>query len=138
MALVTADPADDPLSHGTPRPALTSIVLKADEDYVEATTTLALHGRVLSGTCVRGDGDRASAIAAATLLAVAPLLAGECQLDTARVIQVTGRHIALAIVTMEPVAEPATTLVGSALVRGDLEDAIARSVLSALNRRLSR
>lgn len=119
------------------RPALTSIVVKVEGDWVVATATLALNGRVLHG-CAEGDAsDRTSHVASATLDSVSVLLYGSASVENALVVDVDGREIALTIVRVE--SEGTTEmLVGSAIVRGDHEHATARSVLSALNRRLTR
>ena len=58
-------------------------------------------------------------------------------LETAEVIEIGGRDVSLTILRLDS-EDPAEILVGSAIIRGDVEDATARSVLSALNRRLSR
>ena len=132
-----SDPVDEPLAFGTPRPALTSIVVRIDGSRVEATATLALNGRVLTGQSWGERDSRTLIIANATLGAVSPLLDCEARVDHADVIRFADHAIALTIVTLES-GEPDEVLVGSALIRGDVEDATARSVLSALNRRLSR
>ncbi len=132
-----SDPADEPLAYGTPRPALTSIAVKVDGDRVEATATLALNGRVLTGQSMGQLVDRTAIIADATLGAVSALLDSEATLETAALIDVGGRSVALSVLRLDS-ESPAEILVGSAIIRGDVEDATARSVLSALNRRLSR
>lgn len=129
------DPVDEPLAYGTPRPALTSIVVRFDGGRVEATATLALHGRVLTCQSSGPANDHISIIASATLGAVSELLDCTAELDSAVLAEVNGHQIALSVLRLEDDAE---VLVGSALIRGDTEDATARSVLSALNRRLSR
>lgn len=131
------DPAEDPLELGTPRPALTSIVVRTDGDRIEAVATLALNGRVLTGQCHGSRADQIRVIASATLGAVAALLDCDASVEDAQVVQLSGHHVSIAVLRLES-PEPDEILVGSALLRGDLEDATARSVLSALNRRLSR
>lgn len=132
-----SDPADEPLAYGTPRPALTSIAVRLDGDRVEATATLALNGRVLTGQSMGHASNRTAIIASATLGAVTPLLDSEATLETATLIEVGERKVALSVLRLDA-EDPAEILVGSAIIRGDSEDATARSVLSALNRRLSR
>lgn len=132
----TSDPADDPLQEGTPRPALTSIAVKTIDDRVEATASLALAGRVLTGTSGGPVENRTAIVAAATVSAVAALVGAAAELDTAQIIELDGHVLAISVVRM-PEQNP-EFLVGSAVVRGDQEDATARSVLSALNRRLTR
>ncbi len=132
-----SDPVDDPLAYGTPRPALTSIAIRADGDRIEVTATMALYGQVLTGTSAGDAPDRTAIIADATLSALSSLLDAEATIVSAQIVDISGHDVALTIVTL--LAEGSTKfLVGSALVRGDSEDATARSVLSALNRRLAR
>ncbi len=131
------DPYDEPLAEGTPRPALTSIALRVDGDRLEATSTLALHGRVLNGHCFGKKVDRTAIVASATLGALGSLLECEATVESALVLEVGGVEVSLTVITLGGETEP-ETLVGSAIIRGDLEDATARSVLSALNRRLTR
>lgn len=135
--LDSGDPAEEPLPAGTPRPALTSITVQRSGGRVSATAALALTGQVLTGRATRDDGDRVLAIAQATLAAVQPLLAAPADVESAQVIAVPGRQVAVTVLTLAAESGTGQVLVGSALVRGDLEDALARSVLSALNRRLS-
>lgn len=132
-----SDPTEEPLAYGTPRPALTSIAVKVDGDRLEATATLALNGRVLTGQSLGDTTDRTAIIASATLGAVSALLDTEATLETATITDINGRKVAIAVLQLES-EDPPEVLVGSALIRGDAEDATARSVLSALNRRLSR
>lgn len=131
------DPADEPLELGTPRPALTSIAVRRTGGTVTATVSLALAGRVLSATVSREDADRERTIALATLDALRPLLPDAVDIESAQVVAISGRKVALAVVAFPDDASQYEVLVGSALVRGDVEDALARSVLSALNRRLT-
>lgn len=130
------DPVDEPLALGTPRPALTSISVRRSGSTLVATTSLALGGRVLSGTATDHDGDRERVVAHATLDALRPLLTDRAEIESAQVVQLPGRRVALSVVVLPGAAREYQVLVGSALVRGDVEDALARSVLSALNRRL--
>ncbi|MFZ1361994.1 MAG: hypothetical protein WAS05_03525 [Candidatus Nanopelagicales bacterium] len=132
----SSDPAVDPLQEGTPRPALTSIAVKTIDDRVEATASLALSGRVLTGTSAGPVEDRTAIVAAATVSAVAALVDAAAELDTARIVELDGHLLAISVVRLPD--ESPEFLVGSAVVRGDEEDATARSVLSALNRRLTR
>ena len=131
------DPGDEPLAPGTPRPALTSICVRRSGGSVTATTSLAMEGMVLSGTATREDADRERTIALATLDALRPLLPEAADIESSQIVAISGRKVALTVVAFPDDAGQFEVLVGSALVRGDVEDALARSVLSALNRRLT-
>lgn len=132
-----ADPADDPLSAGTPRPALTAISVKRAGSEVSATASLTLDGRIMTGRATRHDGDRERTIATATLAALTEMLPTDVELESSQVIAIPGRTVALTVVRFPDGSGRQQPLVGSALVRGEVEDALARSVLSALNRRLN-
>ncbi len=136
------DPIDEPLAEGTPRPALTSIAVRVDGDRLEATTTLALHGRIINGQCIGDASDRTAIVASATVGALGALLDCAVVVESALIVDVAGIDAAVTVLRLESTSsDPDSSdelLVGSALVRGDSEDATARSVLSALNRRISR
>lgn len=131
------DPADEALVPGTPRPALTSISVRRSGASVLASAALTLRGTELHGQAVRDDGDRERAIALATLDALRPLLPEAVDVESTQVVTIPGRRIAVTVVEFPDESQAYQVLVGSALVRGDVEDALARSVLSALNRRLN-
>lgn len=133
----SADPADDPLSAGTPRPALTAISVKRSGNELSATASLTLSGRTMTGSATRHDGDRERTIATATLAALTGLLPSGVDLESSQVIAIPGRTVAVTVVRFPDGSGRYQPLVGSALVRGEVEDALARSVLSALNRRLN-
>jgi hypothetical protein len=104
-----------------------------------ATVTLASAGALFDGTATAPAtaSSRPRLIARATLNAVSALMPlGACDIEYAQVARVGGREVAVSIVqVVTPVGEQIVT--GSALVRGDEADAVARSVLDALNRRLA-
>ncbi len=131
------DPADEALAEGTPRPALTSISVRRSGTSVLASAHLTLQGSQMSGQAVRDDGNRERAIALATLDALRPLLPESVDVESTQIVAIPGRRIAVTVVEFPDESQPYQVLVGSALVRGDVEDALARSVLSALNRRLT-
>jgi hypothetical protein len=103
-----------------------------------ATVTLAAGGTLYDGTATAPAtaSSRPRLIARATLNAVAALMpVGACDIEYAQIAQVGGRGVAISIVqVLTPNGEAIVT--GSALVRADEADAVARSVLDALNRRL--
>lgn len=141
LLLVADDPAESRLADewliGDTRPALTSIASSLDGDRLEATATLALGGRILTGSSFGDASDRTHIVAAATLSALRVLLEFEASVDSATITYVGSHDVAVTVLRCESQTNP-DWLVGSAVVRGDAEDATARSVLSALNRRLAR
>jgi hypothetical protein len=78
------------------------------------------------------------AVAEATLAAIRPVLAdtGRISLDGADVSEVLGRRVAIALVGFRT-GRGEHTVAGSAMVRDAEADAIARSVLDALNRSIA-
>ncbi|MFN8184404.1 MAG: hypothetical protein U0R23_08285 [Candidatus Nanopelagicales bacterium] len=131
---MTDDPGDEPLAAGTPRPALTAISVHHAGSTVIATALMSLHGTVLRGRAQADD--RSSAVTLATLDALSPLLPEGTAIDHAQVLTIADRQVAVTLVAFPGGQAHPEVLVGSALVKGDVEDALARSVLSALNRRL--
>jgi hypothetical protein len=103
-----------------------------------ATVTLAHGGALYDGTATAPatPSSRARLIARATLNAVSALMpVGACDIEYAQIARVGGREVAVSIVQVVT-ADGESIVTGSALVRGDEADAVARSVLDALNRRL--
>jgi len=131
---VTDDPGEEPLAAGTPRPALTAISVRHDGSTVTATAMMSLHGEVLDGRAQADD--RELAVTLATLDALAPLVPASTAIDHSQVVSIAGREVAITLVSFPGRSGRPEVLVGSALVKGDVEEALARSVLSALNRRL--
>jgi hypothetical protein len=107
----------------------------------EATTTVSLahRGRLYDGTSTAPSttSSRPRAVARATLAAVLQILnAGACDIEIAQIVSVGGRDVAVSLVQVVT-SDGEHIVTGSALVRGDDADAVARSVLDALNRRLA-
>jgi len=142
IAAEAGEPAEvlpQPVDESLPRPALTSItVTKADGDTV-VDVTLAIAGSVFTGHATGPSGalHRPRIIAAATLSALTELLGIPAQVESSQILDVANREVALTTLTLTIPRLGDQVLVGSALVRGDEEDAVARSVLAAVNRRLA-
>ena len=76
-------------------------------------------------------------VAAATLAAMTELLGIPAQIESAQLLEIGLREVAVTVLTLTIPRLGEQILCGSALVRGDEEDAVARSVLAAVNRRLA-
>ncbi len=76
-------------------------------------------------------------VAQATLAAMTELLGIPAQIESAQILEIGFREVAVTTLTLTIPRLGDQALCGSALVRGDAEDAIARSVLAAVNRRLA-
>ncbi|HEV2890681.1 MAG TPA: hypothetical protein VGX28_09925 [Frankiaceae bacterium] len=114
--------------------------ITAQTTGLEATAkvTLASGGTLYDGeaSAPATPSSRPRLIARATLNAICSLMpVGACDIEYAALVQVGGRDVAVSIVQVVT-AEGESIVTGSALVRGDDADAVARSVLDALNRRL--
>jgi hypothetical protein len=84
-----------------------------------------------------GHSHRARLVAVATLDAVAELLGQPCEVESSDISRVGPREVALTVLTMMLPRTGEQVLTGAAVVRGDEADAVARSVLAALNRQLA-
>ena len=73
----------------------------------------------------------------ATLVALTELLGIPASVESSQLVEVGLREVALTVLTLSIPRLGEQVLCGSAMVRGDAEDAVARSVLAAVNRRLA-
>jgi hypothetical protein len=122
-----------------PRPALTSITTERRGSDAIVSVTLGIDGSAFSGTAdgPASSGHRPRVVAAATLAALTELLGIEAHVDSSQILELGMREVAVTTLVLEIPRLGQQTVCGSALVRGDAEDAVARSVLAAVNRRLS-
>jgi hypothetical protein len=113
------------------RRKLSSLAVSRSDDGFTAKVTLDLEGDALMGEIEAPSGRRFElrSIGLAVLDALGKLLEFDVQLDSVNLLQVGDTR--LAIVQLNTETE---SLVGSALVRYDEHDAIARATLDALNR----
>lgn len=139
VSIVQFDDADTPGAVAAHRVLIATITAQTTGLESTATVTLASAGTLYDGTATAPAtaSSRPRLIARATLNAVSALMPlGACDIEYAQIAQVGGREVAVSIVqVVTPDGEQIVT--GSALVRGDEADAVARSVLDALNRRLA-
>lgn len=131
----TSEPAPD----AAPRPAITSIMVRTTGAESEATVTLAAGGHIFEAKTIGpgGASHRPRLVAQATLQALSELLGTQAEVENAVLQQVGTRELALVVLTVMVPRLGEQAVVGTALVRGDASDAVARAVLSALNRRLA-
>jgi len=126
---------DDP----GPRPSISTIMLRTSGEEAEATVSLAADGHLFEGQVVgpAGTSHRPRLIAQATLAALADLLGQATEIESVTLVGTGHRTVALTVLTVQTPRIGEQVVTGSAMVRGDEADAVARSVLDALNRRLS-
>jgi hypothetical protein len=121
------------------RPAIAAIMVRSGHGESEASVTLAVGDQIFEGTSrgPAGRSHRARLVALATLEAVGELLGQPCEVESATIVATGTREVALSVLTIMVPRTGEQVLTGSAAVRGDEADAVARSVLAALNRQLT-
>ena len=131
--------ADEDAGETVARPAIAAIMVRSGKGQTEASVTLAAGDRLFEGRSQgpAGHSHRARLVAIATLDAVAELLGQACEVESSTVVPTGSREVALTVLTMALPRIGEQVLTGSAVVRGDDADAVARSVLAALNRQLT-
>jgi hypothetical protein len=126
---------DDP----APRPAIASIMVRTSNGESEATVAVGAGGHMFEGQVVgpAGATHRPRLVAQATLAAVSDLLGQAAEIESAHLVAAGSRLVAVTVLTVQTPRIGEQVMSGSAVVRGDEADAVARSVLDALNRRIS-
>ena len=132
--------ADDPEEDALPRPAIGSIMVRTAGSETEALVTVsATGGHLFDGRAVgpSGAAHRCRLVAEATLNALEELLGSSADVESSQVVAAGSREVALTVLSVLVPRLGEQLLTGSAMVRGDESEAVARSVLDALNRRLT-
>ncbi|MDX6230566.1 MAG: hypothetical protein QOI76_3956 [Frankiales bacterium] len=122
----------------SPRPLVDAVVVRTSHAEAEVTVTLAFGGDIFVGSASGSSAiaSRPRLVARATLDALGELLGTAADIEHATVIPVGSRSVAVSVLQVQVPRTGEQVLSGSAIVRGDEADAVARSVLDALNRRL--
>ena len=120
------------------RPVITEIGVRSTDAEIEVEVRLSLDEDTFVG--IERGAAAASArprlVASATISALDELLGVPAAVESAAVVD-TGTHtVALVVLTLSIPRVGAQSVAGSAVVRGDETDAVARAVLAAVNRRL--
>ena len=120
------------------RPMISEIGIRSTGSEIEVEVRLTLDDDTFVG--VERGAAAASArprlIAGATINALDDLLGMPAAVESAAVVD-TGTHtVALVVIALSVPRVGAQSLAGSAVIRGDETDAVARAVLAAVNRRL--
>jgi hypothetical protein len=125
-------------AEAAPRPLVDAVVVRTSHAEAEVTVTLAFGGDVFVGSASGSSAiaSRPRLVARATLDALGELLGTPADIEHATVIPVGSRSVAVSVLQVQVPRTGEQVLSGSAVVRGDEADAVARSVLDALNRRL--
>ena len=122
-----------------PRPLIASITVRtagteADASVVVRTGDASYDGRSIGPSTM---SHRHTLIARATLDAVSELLGLPAEVEFVLVSTMGARRMAACVIQVAVPGIGELVLTGSALVRSDEADAVARAVLDALNRRLA-
>lgn len=136
-----SEPASDELLEqieAQARPMISEIGVRSTGSEIEVEVRLEFDGDTFVG--IERGAAAASArprlVAGATISALDELLGLPAAVESAAVVE-TGTHaVALVVITISVPRLGAQSLAGSAVIRGDETDAVARAVLSAVNRRL--
>jgi hypothetical protein len=123
-----------------PRPAIGSVMVRTAGNEAEALVTVAATGgHLFDGRAVgpSGAAHRCRLVAEATLNALQELLGSTSSVESAQVVPAGSREVAVTVLAVTVPRLGEQLLTGSAMVRGDESEAVARSVLDALNRRLA-
>jgi len=121
------------------RPAIQTLTVRTSGAEAQAAVTLVFADHSFEGVA---SGSAASSyrhrlVALAMLDALGPLLGLPTEVESATLVD-TGVHtVALTVLVVNVPRLGPQSISGSAVVRGDEADAVARSVLDALNRRIT-
>jgi len=121
------------------RPMISGVTVRTAGDITTVQVQVARRESLFDGAASgpAGPSQRPRLIASATLDALAELLGRPCQVESASILGTGIREVALSVLTLTLPRVGEQALTGTAVVRGDQADAVARSVLDALNRQLS-
>lgn len=119
-------------THVLSQPSSITISVRRSGTRLTASTTLTYSDSVITGQAHRDDDNRIRAIAQATVEAIRTQLPCPAEIESAQVLAIPGRRVALTVVEFPDARGSYEAFVGSALVQGEVEEALARSVLAAL------
>jgi hypothetical protein len=133
----TNPPGDS--ADATIRPAIAAIMVRSGAGITEASVSLGAGDQLFEGKAQgpAGHSHRSRIVAVATLDSLRDLLGQTCEVESASVVSTGTRELAISVLTLMVPRTGEQVLTGCALVRGDESDAVARSVLAALNRHLT-
>ena len=121
------------------RPVIAAVSMLTSEQEATATVSLRVGHDVHDGSATGSSArsQRSRLVAVATLDALRELLGMRCEIEAAQVTDAGSQQVALVVLSLTVPRVGQQLLTGSAVVRDDPADAVARSVLAALNRQLT-
>jgi hypothetical protein len=135
-------PPDDPVlgeDAQAGRPVISAVSMLTAQQEATASVTIGVGDDRYEGTA-RGSSalsGRSRLVAVATLSALDELLGLPCEVESAQIVAAGTHEAALVVLSLTVPRVGQQVLSGSAVVRADPTDAIARAVLAALNRQLT-
>ncbi len=132
------DVAVEPDPDSLVRPVVASVMTQTSGLDATVSVTIRTGQDDYTGTAAGASsaGGRPRLVARATLGALAELLGTPAELEQSSLLPVGGRIVAISVIQLTT-RHGELVLSGSAIVRNDEADAVARSVLDAVNRRLA-
>jgi hypothetical protein len=121
------------------RPVISSVSMLTAQHEATASVTIGIGDDRFEGVA-RGSSalsGRSRLVAVATINALDELLGLPCEVEAAQVVTAGAHQAALVVLSLTVPRVGQQLLSGSAVVRADPTDAIARAVLAALNRQLT-
>jgi hypothetical protein len=124
-------------TRATPRVMVSSVGVRTAGEQVQAEVRIRVGDADFVGTATGlSASGRPRVVAAATLAATEELLGLSAEVNYTAIVPMADYQVALCVVAVVGLAGP-HVVSGSAVVRHDESDAVARAVLDALNRRLT-
>lgn len=137
-ALPRSDQPAAPEAAGIPRAAIVRLVTETASFTTEVRVGIAINANERAGMARGPSTAGLRLVANATIDAVAEMLhASAVEVTSAELVTVGSVQVAVAVVRLAT-SRGEQTLVGSAVVRKDANDAVARATLDALNRVIDR
>jgi hypothetical protein len=121
------------------RPVIAAVSMLTAQQEATASVTIGVGDDRYEGTA-RGSSalsGRSRLVAVATIDALGELLGLPCEVESAQVVAAGSQEAALVVLSLTVPRVGQQLLSGSAVVRADPTDAVARAVLAALNRQLT-
>jgi hypothetical protein len=121
------------------RPGIASVSMLTAQHEATASVSIGVGDDRYEGTA-RGSSalsGRSRLVAVATINALDELLGLPCEVESAQIVSAGTHDAALVVLSLTVPRVGQQVLTGSAAVRADPTDAIARAVLAALNRQLT-
>ena len=121
------------------RPVIAAVGMRTSSQEATATVCLRVGADLHEGSAggSTAPSQRAGLVARATLDALRELLGVRCEIEAAQVTDAGTHQVALVVLSLSVPRVGQQLLTGSAVVRADPADAVARAVLAALNRQLA-